>query len=81
MSERDPEFRAVAAKGNFPAFAHVLSSLTNGFDLDLDEVFELGLSLLLDALAHRAGRSLDVAAPHSRREGGTPVRARRRHRA
>jgi hypothetical protein len=38
MSERDPEFRAIATKGNSPAFARVLSSLGKGFDLDLDEV-------------------------------------------
>jgi DNA-binding transcriptional regulator YhcF (GntR family) len=59
MSERDPEFRAVAAKGNLPAFARVLSSLGKGFDLDLDEVFELGLSLLLDALSRGAARPVE----------------------
>jgi DNA-binding transcriptional regulator YhcF (GntR family) len=57
MNEHDPEFEAIATSGPFPAFARVLSSLSslaNGFDLDLDEVFELGLSLLLEALSRRA---------------------------
>ena len=66
MSERDTEFRAVASKGAVPAFARVLSSLAKGFHLDLDEVFELGLALLLDALSRRAGRSPDRAASTGR---------------
>jgi len=51
MNERDPEFEALA--GVFPAFARTLSSLAKGFELDLDEVFELWLSLLLEAVSRR----------------------------
>jgi hypothetical protein len=51
MQDREPEFTKMASTGAFPAFARMLGSPPEGFDLDLDEVFEFGLRLLLDGFA------------------------------
>jgi DNA-binding transcriptional regulator YhcF (GntR family) len=40
-------FHSLAASGRYPSFAHVLTTLGE-FDLDLDQLFELGLTALLD---------------------------------
>jgi len=58
MDAKASEFAALASSGSHPAFAAVLRELPQGFDLDLDSVFELGLRCLLDGIA----RSIDEAA-------------------
>jgi AcrR family transcriptional regulator len=50
-------FDALATSGHFPVFAAVLAELDDGFDLDFDEIFELGLSTLLDGFARVLERS------------------------
>jgi AcrR family transcriptional regulator len=43
---------AMAATGHYPAFARLMAGFTtDGYDLDLDRIFELGLRLLLDGFA------------------------------
>jgi DNA-binding transcriptional regulator YhcF (GntR family) len=44
---------ALVASGRYPSFARVLAE---GFDLDLDRLFELGLAALLDGLARKVAR-------------------------
>ncbi|MFO0548457.1 MAG: TetR/AcrR family transcriptional regulator C-terminal domain-containing protein [Polyangiaceae bacterium] len=44
-------FRGLAATGAYPAFAATLDELGGGFDLRFDELFELGLTSLLDGMA------------------------------
>lgn len=51
MDAQSPAFAALAASGAFPTFARVLTSLSDNFDLDLDALFEFGLTPLLDGLA------------------------------
>jgi hypothetical protein len=50
MRENDSAFRQLAASGRYPAFGRAFASLSAGFDLDLDEVFEMGLRTMLDGL-------------------------------
>ncbi|MEU4424701.1 TetR/AcrR family transcriptional regulator C-terminal domain-containing protein [Actinoplanes sp. NPDC024001] len=51
MRRQDPAMGAIAATGQFPVFARLLETFaTDGFDLDLDRIFELGLRLMLDGL-------------------------------
>jgi DNA-binding transcriptional regulator YhcF (GntR family) len=45
------QFSALAATGHYPAFSRALTELTEGFDLDFDALFELGLHTLLDGFA------------------------------
>lgn len=55
-------FSALAESGEYPAFAAVLGELDAGFDLNMDELFALGLGALLDGIElrimrrHRTGR-------------------------
>jgi len=44
-------FSALAASGRYPAFAAVLMELSDGFALDFDELFEVGLRALLEGFA------------------------------
>ncbi|WP_020576393.1 TetR/AcrR family transcriptional regulator C-terminal domain-containing protein [Actinopolymorpha alba] len=54
VDNQQPALTAMAASGRYPTFAKVLQSFaTDGYDLDLDELFELGLQFLLDGLAVR----------------------------
>lgn len=56
MEMHAPALGSIAASGRYPAFARLLAGLADdGYDLDLDRLFELGLRILLDGLA--AGRS------------------------
>ena len=48
MRTQHEGFAALAASGRFPVFAALLGELQGGFDLDFDQVFELGLATLLD---------------------------------
>jgi DNA-binding transcriptional regulator YhcF (GntR family) len=51
MQTRLADFDEIARSGKFPAFAATLGELAEGFDLDFDQIFELGLSALLDGFA------------------------------
>jgi AcrR family transcriptional regulator len=51
MNEHGPALAAIAASGAFPTFARMLAGLSDNFDLDLDALFEFGLTPLLDGLA------------------------------
>jgi hypothetical protein len=44
----------LAATGRYPAFARVVAQ---GFDLDLDRLFEVGLGALLDGLGRFIART------------------------
>lgn len=49
MQQQEPAMGAMAASGRYPAFARLIASFAaDGYDLDLDRIFELGLRLLLD---------------------------------
>jgi DNA-binding transcriptional regulator YhcF (GntR family) len=50
MSAQEGRMRAISESGRYPAFAEMLVELGE-FDLDLDRLFEFGLSPLLDGLA------------------------------
>ena len=71
MHSREPEFLAIAASGGFPAFARVMQGMPNGFELDLDRVFEFALALLIDGFARGAakptGQSVVRTVPSKRR--------------
>jgi len=51
MQVEDPQFTALAAGGELPHFAAVMAGLSQGFDLNVDALFEKGLKVLLDGLA------------------------------
>jgi DNA-binding transcriptional regulator YhcF (GntR family) len=55
-------FTAFAATGRYPAFAAVLNELADGFELDMNALFELGLRSLLDGFA----RLIDTPEPRRR---------------
>lgn len=48
MNQRMSAFATAAASGRYPAFATVLRDLDGGFDIDFDDLFERGLTALLD---------------------------------
>ncbi|MFE6223951.1 TetR/AcrR family transcriptional regulator C-terminal domain-containing protein [Streptomyces sp. NPDC057854] len=50
MDGRAGELRALAESGRFPTFAKVVGGFEDGYDLDLDALFERGLAALLDGL-------------------------------
>ncbi|RKG60907.1 GntR family transcriptional regulator [Corallococcus sp. AB011P] len=56
-------FLRVATSGRFPHFEKVLVGLRPGFDLDFDELFELGLRVWLDGLEARLARRTGLAKP------------------
>ncbi|RJL33481.1 TetR/AcrR family transcriptional regulator C-terminal domain-containing protein [Bailinhaonella thermotolerans] len=62
-------FDRIAASGRYPVFARILSGLRDGYDLDLDALFEMGLRALLDGLAvhHPA-----LGVRHGEDPGGDP---------
>ena len=51
MRTQTETFAALAATGRFPAFAAVLVELADGFELDFEALFDLGLSVLLEGFA------------------------------
>jgi DNA-binding transcriptional regulator YhcF (GntR family) len=51
MKINGPALAAIAASGRCPVFAATAGALDDGYDLDLDELFETGLSVLLDGMA------------------------------
>ncbi|GGY25652.1 GntR family transcriptional regulator [Streptomyces omiyaensis] len=50
MDSRTPDLQALARSGRFPTFAKVVGGFEGGYDLRLDDLFELGLKALLDGL-------------------------------
>jgi AcrR family transcriptional regulator len=51
MDQRAPALEAVVASGRYPGFSALVTELgEEGYDLDLDRLFELGLRTLLDGL-------------------------------
>ena len=46
-------FSALAASGRYPYFAKLTKGVPEGFAIDLDELFEIGLAALLDGFARR----------------------------
>lgn len=64
MAEHSPALDELAASGDFPTFARVIGALSDNYDLDLDLLFEFGLTPLLDGLAPLlAGSARGVAPP------------------
>jgi DNA-binding transcriptional regulator YhcF (GntR family) len=55
-------FEELAKSGHYPAFAAILGELDDGFDLDLDHLFELGLKLTLDGFAPLLTLTAAIAA-------------------
>ncbi|SDW57555.1 transcriptional regulator, TetR family [Saccharopolyspora shandongensis] len=57
MDSQAPTLEAIIGTGRYPTFARVLTTLSaEGYDLILDDLFDLGLRLLLDGLATRIHR-------------------------
>ncbi|MEU5846909.1 TetR/AcrR family transcriptional regulator [Saccharopolyspora shandongensis] len=57
MDNQAPTLEAIIGTGRYPTFAGVLTTLSaEGYDLILDDLFDLGLRLLLDGLATRIHR-------------------------
>ncbi|GAA3072162.1 GntR family transcriptional regulator [Streptomyces roseofulvus] len=50
MDSRASDLQALAESGRFPTFAKVVGAFEDGYDLDLDALFERGLTALLDGL-------------------------------
>ncbi|WP_045747440.1 GntR family transcriptional regulator [Actinoplanes rectilineatus] len=50
------QMRTLAESGRYPHFAHMLDGLGDGYDFDLDALFEAGLQALLDGFAHLIDR-------------------------
>lgn len=65
LDTQAPALAAITASGDYPTFTQVIEAVgESGYDLDLDELFEIGLSSMLDGVAaliegrsRRAGRS------------------------
>ncbi|MGW5644690.1 TetR/AcrR family transcriptional regulator C-terminal domain-containing protein [Saccharopolyspora sp. NPDC003752] len=58
MDNQAPSLEAITGTGRYPAFTRMLATLSaEGYDLVLDDLFELGLRSLLDGLAIRIGKS------------------------
>ncbi|MFG2429294.1 GntR family transcriptional regulator [Streptomyces sp. NPDC048590] len=51
MDSRAHALQGLVDSGRFPTFTKVVGSFGDGYDLDLDALFELGLTSLLDGLA------------------------------
>ncbi|MEU4448132.1 TetR/AcrR family transcriptional regulator C-terminal domain-containing protein [Actinosynnema sp. NPDC050801] len=57
MDTQAPAMGSIIDSGRYPTFAWMLTTLSEeGYDLDLDDLFELGLRSLLDGLALRLDR-------------------------
>ncbi|MFI8943654.1 TetR/AcrR family transcriptional regulator C-terminal domain-containing protein [Streptomyces syringium] len=50
MDSRAPALQGLVESGRFPTFAKMVGSFTDGYDLNLDALFEFGLKALLDGL-------------------------------
>ncbi|HWU10236.1 MAG TPA: GntR family transcriptional regulator [Streptomyces sp.] len=67
MDSRAHALQDLIGSGRFPTFAKVVRSFDDGYDLQLDTLFELGLKALLDGLTPVIE---DGAAPQGRTDGG-----------
>ncbi|MCG6497442.1 TetR/AcrR family transcriptional regulator C-terminal domain-containing protein [Kitasatospora sp. A2-31] len=63
MDSRTPALGALVASGRFPAYTRLMAGLPDGYDLDLDALFEFGLANLLDGLTARIERAGAGPAP------------------
>ena len=73
MDSQIGAFEALAQSGRYPAFASTLAELTDGFELDFDAQFELGLRALLDGFAviiTAAERAARTSSPQRPRRKG-----------
>ncbi|WP_432928602.1 GntR family transcriptional regulator [Microbispora sp. CA-135349] len=60
MDVQGPALTAIAQSGRYPDFARVIGALgDDGYDFRLDDLFELGMRLLLDGLTRLVERSRD----------------------
>jgi DNA-binding transcriptional regulator YhcF (GntR family) len=57
MDSQQSAYDALVASGRHPTFAKILTFFADGYDLDLDALFELGLASLLDGFAALPGLS------------------------
>lgn len=55
MTVAEPQLGDLVASGRYPAFGKVVSELDDGYDRDLDALFEFGLASMLDGVAVRVG--------------------------
>jgi AcrR family transcriptional regulator len=62
MHVEEPRFETLAAQGRYPHFARMLRGLQAGFELDIDQLFEVGLAALLDGFT----ASIEGPAPAAR---------------
>jgi AcrR family transcriptional regulator len=68
MDNQAPALAAIVGSGRYPLFATMLGTLqAEGYDLILDDLFELGLRTLLDGLTIR----FDLPVPDARSEPPT----------
>ncbi len=70
MDSQIGAFEALARSGRYPAFASTIAELTDGFDLDFDAQFELGLRALLDGFALIIAEAERAASPPRLRRKG-----------
>lgn len=76
MQGEDASFAKLAASGVLPHFAAVMQGLSQGFDLNVDRLFDLGLSFLLDGLAPLMGASVTGRTTSAARQERPPARRR-----
>jgi hypothetical protein len=72
MRAQEARFAALAATGRYPYFARLTRRVPDGFELDLDGLFELGLTALLDGFA----RVIEPAGSTPRRATATTPKKR-----
>ncbi|MFG2191388.1 GntR family transcriptional regulator [Streptomyces sp. NPDC048639] len=52
LDAQAPALAAITVSGDYPTFTHVIEALAeSGYDLDLNELFEIGLGSMLDSVA------------------------------
>ena len=56
MAQQERGYAALTGSGRFPVLSQMVADLAEGYDLDLDHLFELGLRALLDGLSVRFTR-------------------------
>lgn len=70
MRSHEERFTELAASGRYPYFAKMMRDVDEGFDMELDALFELGLRALLDGFAPAVeGRKAKGATGASARRG------------
>jgi DNA-binding transcriptional regulator YhcF (GntR family) len=60
LDAQTPLLSSIAASGHHPHFAAMLAGLGDGYDFDLDALFELGLQALLDGFGRLIERELSA---------------------